>query len=200
MKTQSITLSANENEIDEIREMTVSPESAPILFSPVISTQTRSNLVRMFRDPYILEQEQRVELIQQLRDAVALEPAVPELRVLLGMTLCVNFEAQSAMEVLREAVQVAPDNFLARHKFGELLMRLRVCSQAMEHAQIAANLATNPVQSELARRQAATLRTMMREGVERGNYGKLLSVFQRIGKLFPHAQQDSTAVTTMNPR
>jgi len=194
MKTPSIILSASENEIDGIREMTVSPDSAPILFSPVISTHTRSNLVRMFRDPYILEKEERVELIRLLREAIALEPHVPELRVLLGMTLCVNFEAQTAMEVLREAVQLAPENFLARLKFGELLMRLRICSQAMEHTQIAANLAANPVQSELARRQAAALRTMMREGVERGNYGKLLSVFQRIGKLFPRAQQNPTAV------
>ena len=195
MKTQSITLTASENEINEIREMTVNPDSAPILFSAVISTRTRSNLVRMFRDPYILEKEERVELIRQLREAIALEPHVPELRVLLGMTLCVNFEAQTAMEVLREVVQLAPQNFLARLKFGELLMRLRVCSQAMEHTQIAANLAANPVQSELARRQAAALRTMMREGVERGNYGKLVSVFQRIGRLFPRTQQEQTAIT-----
>ncbi len=199
MKTQSITLAASENEIDEIREMTVSPDSAPILFSAAISTRTRSNLVRMFRDPYILEKEERVELIRQLRDAIVLEPQVPELRVLLGMTLCVNFEAQTAMEVLREAVQLAPENFLARLKFGELLMRLRICSQAAEETQIAANLAANPVQSELARRQAAIIRTMMREGVERGNYGKLLSVFQRIGKLFPHAQQEQTAIA-VDPR
>jgi hypothetical protein len=31
-------------------------------------------------------------------------------------------------------------------------------------------LAQNMAQSELARRQAATIRTMMREGVERGGY------------------------------
>jgi cytochrome c-type biogenesis protein CcmH/NrfG len=149
----------------------------------------------MFRDPYVLEEGERVELIQQIRDAISLEPNVPELRVLLGMTLCVNFDAQTALEELREAVRLAPDNFLARLKFGELLMRLRICSQAAEETQTAATLAANPVQSELARRQAATIRTMLREGVERGNYGKLLSVFERIGRLFPRAQQDQTAVT-----
>lgn len=199
MKKQSITLAASENEIDEICEMAVSQDSAPILFSPAISSRTRSNLIRMFRDPYILERDERVELIRQLREAIALEPNAPELRVLLGMTLCVNFEAQTAMEVLREAVQLAPENFLARLKFGELLMRLRICSQAAEETQIAARLAAHPVQSELARRQAATLRTMMREGIERGNYGKLLSVFERIGKLFPRAQQEQTAIT-LDPR
>lgn len=195
MKTKSLTLSACENEIDKITEITVTPDSAPILFSPAIDAQARTNLVRMFRDPYILEAEERIELIQQLREAIALEPDVPELRVLLGMTLCVNFDAQTAMEELRLAVQLAPDNFLARLKFGELLMRLRVCRQAAEETQIAATLAANPVQSELARRQAATIRTMLREGIERGNYGKLKSVFERIGRLLPGQQQRQNAVT-----
>ncbi len=195
MKTQSITLSSVEHENAEIREINITPDSAPVLFSSVISPATRSNLVRMFRDPYILEKEERVEIIRQLREAIALEPDVPELRVLLGMSLCVNFEVHPAMEELREAVRISPDNFLARLKFGELLMRLRICSQAVEETQAAAMLAANPVQAELARRQAATLRTMMREGIERGNYGKLRSVFQRIGRIFPRTTQDVTAVT-----
>lgn len=195
MKTQSHALSASENDIHEIHEITVSPDSTLSMFPPTLPFQTRASLVRMFRDPYALEKEERVELIQQLREAVSLEPNISELRVLLGMTLCVNFQAQEALEELREAVQQAPDNFLARLKFGELLMRLRICSQAAEETHMAANLAANPVQSELARRQAATIRTMLREGVERGNYGKLRSAFERIGRLFPRAQQRQTAVT-----
>ena len=62
--------------------------------------------MRMFRDPYVLEAEERAELIQQLREAIALEPDVPELRVLLGMALCVNFDAQTAMEELRDGGQI----------------------------------------------------------------------------------------------
>ena len=192
MKTNSLTRSAVEE--DDMHEITTTSDSAPILFPSVIPSRTRENLVRMFRDPYVLQKEERVELIQHLREAIALEPNVPELRVLLGMTLCVNFEAQSALEELRESVRLAPDNFLARLKFGEILMRLRICSQAVEETKIAASLAANPVQSELARRQAATLRVMLREGSERGNYGKLKSVFERIGCLFPGAQRQ-TAVT-----
>ena len=53
-------------------------------------------------------------------------------------------------------------------------MRLRICDQAAEHTQEAARLASNSVQSEMARRQAATIRTMLREGIERGGYGRLL--------------------------
>ena len=49
-------------------------------------------------------------------------------------------------------------------------MRLRVMDKAEEHTQRAALLAQNHVQSELARRQAATIRTMKRAGIERGGY------------------------------
>jgi len=60
----------------------------------MIPARIQTNLLRMFRDPYILEKEERSELVQELRDAVSREPEIPELRVLLGMTLCVNFDAQ----------------------------------------------------------------------------------------------------------
>ena len=42
--------------------------------------------------------------------------------------------------------------------------------KAEEHTRPAALLAQNMAQSELARRQAATIRTMKREGIERGGY------------------------------
>ena len=137
-------------------------------------------LQRMFRDPRVLEDHERGDLIEQLRKAVDLTPQVPEVRVLLGMALCVDLQVQEAMEEMRKAVDTDPDCFIARLKFGELLMRLRVCDQAAEHTQRAAQLASNAVQSELARRQAATIRTMLREGVERGGYGGLIPGFLRL--------------------
>jgi tetratricopeptide (TPR) repeat protein len=132
-------------------------------------------LVRMFRDPRVLEPEEQRELIANLREAAELEIHVPEIRVLLGMALCVDLQAQEALEHLREAARQAPDCFIARLKFGELLMRLRICSQAAEETQAAARLATNDAQADLARRQAAAIRTMLREGVERGGYSGFLS-------------------------
>lgn len=159
-------------------------EQAAIAFPEFIPSSARNNLARMFRDPYLLEPEERADLIAQLREAVALEPAVPELRVLLGMSLCVNFEAQEALEVFRESTRLAPDSFIAHLKFGELLMRLRICSQAAEETRRAAETAANLLQSDLARRQAATIRTMEREGMERGGYGKIFSVFSRACRLF----------------
>ena len=91
------------------------------------------------------------------------------------MALCVDLQAQEAMEQMREAARQAPDCFIARLKFGELLMRLRICDQAAEETQKAAELATNAAQSDLARKQAATIRTMLREGIERGGYQGLLA-------------------------
>ena len=141
----------------------------------VLGPEASQTLERMFRDPRTLEGQERAGLIAQLRNAVDIAPHVPEVRVLYGMVLCVDLQAQEAMEQMREAVTQAPDCFIARLKFGELLMRLRICDQAAEHTDEAARLASNAVQSDLARRQAATIRTMRREGVERGGYRGLLA-------------------------
>jgi tetratricopeptide (TPR) repeat protein len=134
----------------------------------------------MFRDPRVLEGHERADLISQLQKAVELAPEIAEVRVLFGMALCVDLQAQEALEQLRAAVRLAPDCFIARLKYGELLMRLRICDQATEETHRAAVLAANTAQSELARRQAATIRTMMREGIERGGYQGLLSRLFRI--------------------
>jgi hypothetical protein len=153
----------------------VSPAQIPLALPVALDYKTKTLLQRMFRDPRVLEQHERGDLIAQLRQSVELVPHVVEIRVLLGMALCVDLQAQEALEELRTAVKMAPDCFIARLKFGELLMRLRICDQAATETLKAAQLACNDVQSELARRQAATIRTMLREGIERGGYGGLLS-------------------------
>ena len=149
--------------------------SSPLALPTLLGSVASSHLQRMFRDPNVLQPKEREDLIVRLRETLELTPEVPELRVILGMALCVDLKVQEAMEELREAVRQAPASFIARLKFGELLMRLRICDQAEEHTQEAARLASNSVQSDLARRQAATIRTMRREGVERGVFGSLRS-------------------------
>lgn len=151
--------------------------SASYALPEVLEQKSTRQLQRMFRDPRVLEPEERSNLIVQLRQAVELTPHVPEVRVLLGMALCVDLQAQEAMEELREAVKLDPNCYIARLKFGELLMRLRICTQAAEETRQAQLLASNDVQAEMARRQAATIRTMLREGIERGGYP---SVFRRM--------------------
>src|SRR5882672_5468772 len=175
-------------------EMMPKNENSNALATPVFSStlakiapRAQGLLVRMFADPNILLKEERAELVSELRECVAAYPKVSDLRVLYGMALCVNLEVQMAMEELREGVRLAPDRFIAQLKMGELWMRLRVCEKAKEHTHQAALLAKNLAQSELARRQAATIRTMMREGVERGGYNykspwQLVASFRKLWK------------------
>lgn len=149
------------------------PASSALALPEILGDQASGQLQRMFRDPRVLQPEERKDLIDRLQKVVAMAPHVPEVRVLFGMALCVDLQAQEAMEQMREAVKQAPDSFIARLKFGELLMRLRICDQAAEHTQKAAELATNDIQVDLARRQATTIRTMRREGIERGGFSGL---------------------------
>lgn len=165
-----------ESSLAEAREISIaSAVPAALDWPALLRGETSDLLTRMFRDPRVLEPNERGDLIAQLRTAVDLEPRIPEIRVLLGMALSVDLQVQEALEQLREATDRAPDCFIARLKFGELLMRLRICSQAAEETHEAAKLATNDFQAELARKQAATIRTMLREGIERGGYSSILA-------------------------
>jgi hypothetical protein len=142
--------------------------SSPVLAR--IPQKTQGSLLRMFADPHLLEKQERGELVRGLRECVLAHPEVSELRVLYGMALCVDFKVQDAIEELSEGVRLAPESFIAHLKIGELWMRLRVCEKAEEHTRRAALLARNMMQSELARRQAATIRTLLHNGVKRGVY------------------------------
>ena len=175
------------------------PSSSTPALSSALSPSVQALMTRMFRDPYVLDKADRTELVEELTYMIAARPDLPELRVLLGMTLCVDHNPQAALEVLRTAATMAPDSFLAQLKFGELLMRLRICDQAAEHTHQAALLAENAVQSELARRQAATIRAMRQAGVERGGYNGILS---RVAGLLKkrRTQSPSREITTVSPR
>jgi hypothetical protein len=139
--------------------------SSPVLAH--IPVKTQGSLLRMFADPHLLEKRERADLVHGLRECVRAHSEVSELRVLYGMALCVDFKVQDAIEELREGVRLAPESFIANLKMGELWMRLRVIEKAEEHTHQAALLARNMMQSELARRQAATLRTLVHNGIKR---------------------------------
>jgi hypothetical protein len=109
------------------------------------------------------------------------------------MALSVNLEVQEAMEELREGVRLAPNSFIAQLKMGELWMRLRVCRKAEEHTRQAALLAQNLAQTELARRQAATIRTMLQQGIERGGYRSPLAVLSRLRRFWQRRRDEGLA-------
>jgi hypothetical protein len=168
----------------------LTPASAASTLVPV-PEKARGLLLRMFADPYVLEPGERAELIEQLRESVSSHPEVAELRVLLGMALCVNLEVQEASEELHESVRLAPNSFIAHLKMGELWMRLRVCKKAAEHTRRAALLAQNLAQAELARRQGAAIRTMLRQGIERGGYRSPFAVLSRLRRFWQRRRDDA---------
>lgn len=190
-----------ENAIVSINEKTtqsLSAHAVPLSISS-LPAPAQQSLRRMFNDPRTLEKRERAELVAQLRDCVAQHPKASELRVVYGMALCVNLDAQAAMEELGEAVTLAPDSFIAHLKMGELWMRLRVCTKALDHTNFAAKLAENPAQAEMARRQAATLRAMLREGIERPGYNRTpwLSL-GRLRRLWTRNRGESEALATVD--
>ncbi len=116
---------------------------------------------------------------------------------------------------LEESVRLAPNSFIAQLKLGELWMRLRAMDKAEEHTRLAGLLAQSLAQSELARRQAATIRTMRREGIERGGYKSPWScdhastappvdpepkrAFRRVGHQLNHATSPSACAAAGYP-
>jgi hypothetical protein len=176
------------------RKMTANfqnPEAlAARISSPVLArvpAKTQGSLLRMFADPHLLEKPERAELVQGLRECVRAHPDVSDLRVLFGMALCVDFQVQDAIEELREGVRLAPESFIAQLKMGELWMRLRVIEKAEEHTRQAALLARNMMQSELARKQGAALRTLTQNGIKRDGPAykgpwHLVTIFRKLWK------------------
>ena len=163
-----------------------------------VARQTQALLGRMFADPRTLEKHEKAELVVQLAAAVEKHPAVSELRVLFGMALCVNLQPQQAIEELGEAVSLAPDSFIAHLKMGELWMRLRVCDKAVDHTNYAAKLAGNLAQAELARRQSATLRELMRNGIDRNGYRTPWLSLNRVKRFWSRNRGEAEALATVD--
>ena len=72
----------------------------PSLPLALVPKQAQGLLLRMFADPRALAKEERADLVKQLKDCVVRHPEVSDLRVVYGMALCVNLDAQEAMEEL----------------------------------------------------------------------------------------------------
>jgi tetratricopeptide (TPR) repeat protein len=175
------------------RESIQAQAQAPLAL-PGVPAHAQSSLLRMFADPRVLAKEEIIELVENLSRCVDEYPENSDLRVVYGMALCVNLQGQEAMEELGEAVRLAPQSYIAHLKMGELWMRLRVMNKAQEHTQQAANLAQTMAQSDLARRQAATIRTMLQHGIERGGYArKSWLSFSRLRRLFTRRRHEELA-------
>jgi cytochrome c-type biogenesis protein CcmH/NrfG len=167
---------------------------APPLSLASVPAQTQGLLSRMFADPRVLSKSEAADLVAQLRGCVTQNPEVSDLRVIFGMALCVNLDVHAAMEELAEAVRLAPQSYIAHLKMGELWMRLRVMNKAKDHTHQAAMLAQNLAQSEMARRQATTIRAMMQKGIERPGFSRRpLLALSRLRRLVGRRRREELA-------
>ncbi len=91
------------------------------------------------------------------------------------MAHAMNYDPLKSMDALEIAKEIEPESFIAQMKYSELLFRLRVLIRAEEETIRAANLAMNPWELSLARKQLLEIRRMMREGTQKPTWDKPLT-------------------------
>jgi hypothetical protein len=113
-----------------------------------------------WRDPYSVSKPDLAAYINHLESACLAEPQNADLRTCLGMAYAVNYEVYKSMDALEEARAIDGDNFWAQLKYAELHFRLRALNRAEEETRRAADLACNPMQLALARKQMKEIREL----------------------------------------
>jgi hypothetical protein len=114
--------------------------------------------------------------IQQLEVACLANPRSASLRTCLGIAYAVGFDVYKSMDALEEARAIDPEHFWAQLKYGELLYRLRALPRAEEETRRAADLAANPVQLAIARRQLKEIRDLKKGTVRNVEWTKPLTM------------------------
>ena len=114
--------------------------------------------------------------IQKL-EALCLEhPRSADLRTALGMAHAVNLDVYKSMDALEEARAVDPEHFWAQLKYAELHYRLRILDNAEAETKRAAELAANPMQLAIARKQLSEIRGLKQSCVRNVHWTKPLTM------------------------
>jgi hypothetical protein len=113
-----------------------------------------------WRDPYSVTSGDLAVYIQQLEAACLANPQSANLRTCLGMAHAVNYDVYKSMDALEDAREIDPENFWAQLKYAELHYRLRALNKAESETRRAAELAGNPFQLMLARKQMKEIREL----------------------------------------
>src|SRR5437870_6101785 len=129
-----------------------------------------------WRDPYGVSPGELTAYIQRLQEACLANPQSADLRTCLGMAHAVNYDVYKSMDALEEARVIAPDNFWAQLKYAELHYRLRALNRAEEETRRAADLAANPYQLMLARKQMKEIRSLKHSCIRNVEWTKPLTV------------------------
>ncbi len=127
-----------------------------------------------WRDPHKVPPEQLAELITSLKVACGQNPQNAALRTCLGMAQAMNYDVHASMASLESAIEIAPLDFYARLKYGELFFHLRVRNRAEQETQRALELANTSWEISLARTQLAQIRQLDQGGQSRPEWSKSL--------------------------
>ena len=128
-----------------------------------------------WRDPQTVSPAELSAYIQQLEKACLENPRSADLRTCLGMAYAVNYEVYKSMDALEAATAIDRHHFWAQLKYGELHYRLRALSRAEEETLKAVDLARNPWQLSLARKQLQEIRKLSRESIRNVTWNKPLT-------------------------
>jgi hypothetical protein len=116
-----------------------------------------------WRDPHSIPPGELSAYIQRLEAACLEHPHSADLRTCLGMAHAMNYDVYKSMDALEEAVAIDATSFWAQVKYAELHYRLRALKRAEEETLKALNLAENPWQLGIARRQLQEIRRLSRD-------------------------------------
>jgi hypothetical protein len=92
------------------------------------------------------------------------------------MAYAVGYDVYKSIDALEHARALEPDNFWAQLKFAELQYRLRALDRAEEETRRAADLAMNPFQLAIARRQMKDIRALKHSSIRNVEWTKPLTV------------------------
>jgi len=129
-----------------------------------------------WRDPHTVSPAKLAEYIQTLERLCLESPDSADLRTCLGMVYAMNYEVYKSMDALEAAVACDPQHFYAQLKYAELLYRLRALPRAEEETLRALDLAADPWEHSLARKQLQEIRRLLREGTQKPAWTKPLVV------------------------
>jgi tetratricopeptide (TPR) repeat protein len=136
--------------------------TALTLAAPVAAQLQRIPVVP-WRDPQTVSPGELSGHIARLEQACLERPESADLKTCLGMAYAMNYDVHKSMDVLEAAVEIDPDHFWAQLKYAELNYRLRALLKAERETLKAVDLAANPWELSLARKQLQEIRRLNRE-------------------------------------
>jgi hypothetical protein len=144
--------------------------------SLVASPAERAIPVVPWRDPQTVSPGELSAHIARLEQACFDHPRSADLRVCLGMAYAINYDVYESMDALEAATQIDPMHFWARLKYAELHYRLRALPRAEDETLKAVQLARNPWELSVARKQLQEIRGLLHQSTRNVTWDKPLTM------------------------